>query len=274
MISVCGNTMAASKAFDEIAASYDLIFTNTTIGQTQRRSAWEEIDRNFHAGQRILELNCGTGVDATHLARRGVRVVACDYSPGMIGVARQRAALSEIPVRIDFRVLATEKIGELRNEGPFDGVLSNFSGLNCIADLTLVAQDQAQMVRSGGKAILCLFGRFCLWETVWYLARGDFHRAVRRFAGSTHSARISQRSEVEVWYHSVAKLKKVFSPQFRLVKWKGLGVVVPPSYLSALAQKHSRLSYFASEIDPWVGACPGLRAIADHMLLIFERVER
>ena len=38
------------------------------IGRAQRRVVTKELDRIFHSGQRILELNCGTGVDALHLA--------------------------------------------------------------------------------------------------------------------------------------------------------------------------------------------------------------
>ena len=44
------------------------------------------------AGERVLELNCGTGEDAVHLARRGVRVLATDNSPRMLAAARSKIA--------------------------------------------------------------------------------------------------------------------------------------------------------------------------------------
>ena len=262
-----------SGVFDEVADTYDTRFTNSAVGGAQRRSVWEEMDQTFQAGQRILEINCGTGVDALHLVRQGVEVVACDSAPGMIAVARRRSGLAESRVSIDFRILPTERIAELRNEGPFDGIFSNFAGLNCIQDLAPVARDLARLVKPRGKAILCLFGHFCLWETVWYLTRGDFPKATRRFNRRGSAGTLSPRSVVRVWYPSVRQIKRMFSPHFSLKSRKGVGVVVPPSYLGSLAARFPRLFPIASEIDPWLGRCMGLRAVADHMLLTFERTQ-
>ena len=63
--------------FDAIAEAYDDVFSNSAIGRAQRRAVWSEMDREFHAGQSVLEINCGTGIDALHLAQRGVSVDAC-----------------------------------------------------------------------------------------------------------------------------------------------------------------------------------------------------
>ena len=267
-------TMAATEAFNEIAGVYDASFTDSVIGLAQRKSVWKEIDRIFTPGQHVLEINCGTGVDALHLAKRGVHVTACDSAQRMVTVARQRAQLASVLATVDFRVLANERVGTLWNEGPFDGVLSNFAGLNCNSDLSSLAYDLAHLVKERSKMLLCLFGRLCLWETFWFLSRGDVPKALRRFRCGGRSAVLSARAETTVWYHPLRHLRKVFSPYFRLVDWKGVGVLVPPSYLEFVAKKYPNLFCFASEIDPWLGGCPGLRATADHMLLTFERTLR
>src|SRR5579859_945349 len=138
MTRVALSTTTITEAFDKIAATYDSTFTNSAIGVAQRKAVWTEIDRTFAPGQHIFEINCGTGVDALHLASRGVHVTASDSAPRMIHVARQRAALDEVSATVDFRVLANERIGTMRNEGPFDGIFSNFSGLNCMSDLSFL----------------------------------------------------------------------------------------------------------------------------------------
>jgi SAM-dependent methyltransferase len=263
-----------TEAFDEIAATYDSSFTNSLIGSVQRKAVWMEIDRAFAPGQHILEINCGTGVDALHLARRGVHVTACDSAPQMIDVARQRATLAEISATVDFRVLANERIGTMRSEGPFEGIFSNFSGLNCMPDLSFLAYDLAHLVKERSKMVLCLFGRLCIWETCWYLSRGNIRKAVRRFTQGKQTGRHSTHYEPKIWYHSLHQLKKTFSPYFRLTRWKGVGVTVPPSYLEFLTAEYPRLFRLASGIDPWLGGWPGFRALADHMLLTFERTER
>jgi ubiquinone/menaquinone biosynthesis C-methylase UbiE len=271
MLSLSEAATSVSSPFDEIADTYDARFTNSAVGLAQRGSVWEELDRTFRAGQRILEINCGTGVDALHLARRGVEVVACDSASGMIAVARQRSGAAGSRAPVDFRILATERIGELRNEGPFDGILSNFAGLNCIQDLVPIARSLARLVKPRGKAILCFFGSFCLWETAWYLTRGDLPNATRRFDRRGSTGALSPHSGVKVWYPTVRKIRRMFSPYFHLKSRKGVGVAVPPSYLGSLADGYPRLFRIASQLDPWFGRCPGLCAMSDHVLLTFER---
>src|SRR5574342_84298 len=101
--------------FDLIARVYDDVFTDSTIGRAQRGIVWNEMDRVFHSGQRILEINCGTGIDALYLASRGVEVVACDSSPGMIARAQQRAA-SSVGARVRVRCVPTEELNRLAFE--------------------------------------------------------------------------------------------------------------------------------------------------------------
>ena len=69
-----------SAPFDAVAARYDDTFTSSTIGRAQRTAVWEDLAKAFSPGSRLLEIGCGTAVDACFLAQRGVRVVACDAS--------------------------------------------------------------------------------------------------------------------------------------------------------------------------------------------------
>src|SRR2546428_2798525 len=102
--------------FDALADTYDESFSDSSIGRAQRRVVWMETDRTFRAGQRILEINCGTGIDALHLAHRGVAVLACDASPRMIAVARGRLARSSACAPVDFRCIPTERIASIEIE--------------------------------------------------------------------------------------------------------------------------------------------------------------
>ncbi len=257
--------------FDAVAATYDETFTHSLIGWAQRHATWREFNRAFRPGQRVLELNCGTGVDAVHLADRGVEVVACDVSPRMIEVARDRLRRAAPQARIDFRVLATEEIAELQDEGPFDGAFSNFAGLNCVPNLSLVASDLAQLLKPGAPAVLCFAGRYVAWEILWYLARGDPRKALRRVRQGPIAGRIAEAVTVEVHYPSVRELGRIFAPEFRLRRWKGVGVTVPPSYLEPHAQRFPRVCAALEGIDQMAGRCPLVRGLADHVLLTFER---
>jgi ubiquinone/menaquinone biosynthesis C-methylase UbiE len=262
-----------STPFDSIAGVYDDVFSSSAIGRAQRDIVWNEMDRVFHAGQRVLEINCGTGVDALHLSSRGVAVDACDCSAGMIRGAEQRAAMSSAGARVRFRCLPTEEIDQLTAEGPYDGVLSNFSGLNCVSALDAVARSLAGLVRPGGKAILCVFGTFCLWEVLWYLAAGKSGKAFRRFRRDAVESALAPNVSVKVHYRSVRSLKRIFAPHFRLEYWRGVGIAVPPSYAASLAVRFPHLFRAAVGMDRVIGRCPAIRSLADHVVLAFERTE-
>src|ERR1700677_474093 len=227
---------SAQAYWNAAAETYDLDFANTLIGRAQRESIWREIEKVFTVGQRILELNCGTGIDAVFLANRGVKVLACDIAPRRIELAKRRASLMKGSGMVDFRALATENIEVLGKEGSFDGAFSNFSGLNCVEDLQAVAQKLARLLRPGARLVLCVIGRFVPWEIAWHLAHGNPARAFLRFEKVT-VGRMAEDGLVSVHYPSVRKVARIFAPGFKLRKLQGIGLTLPPSYLEYLAGK-------------------------------------
>ena len=48
------------------------------------------------AGARVLELGCGTGKNSEWLAAQGRELVALDFSPGMLDVARRRVRAAHV----------------------------------------------------------------------------------------------------------------------------------------------------------------------------------
>jgi SAM-dependent methyltransferase len=264
-------TAPAVAPFDTIAEAYDRIFTDSVIGRAQRDSVWRELDRTFHSGQRLLELNCGTGVDAAYLAGRGVEILACDVSAGMIEVARRRLALAPLRATVRLERKATEDLASLEHEGPFDGAFSNFGGLNCIDDLQPVARNLARLLRPGARAVLCLMGRCVAWELAVFAKRGRFREGFRRLAPGPVYVRLGDQ-RVPCWYPGASRLRRVFAPHFRLLRWKGVGVTVPPSYLERQARRLPRLLRAMGKADLWLGRVPLLRSLSDHYLFTFERV--
>jgi ubiquinone/menaquinone biosynthesis C-methylase UbiE len=259
----------AAVAFDRMASSYDVLFTESVIGRAQRQVVWEALKRAFHPGDRVLELNCGTGEDALFLAGRGVSVLGCDAAPGMIDVAARRLAEHAPCVPVEFRVLRNEDLATLSDTQRFDGVLSNFSGLNCVSNLPQVAATLGDLVRTGGAAVICLSSRLCLWEIAWYCAQAQFTKAFRRINGKTiaHLHGLA----VPVWYPRIREIGRAFSPWFHIRSVRAVGLFVPPSYVEAWAQKHRRTLRMLTVADRTFSAWPVLRGMGDHVLLEFVR---
>ena len=255
--------------FDSLASSYDDLFTNSLIGRAQRGAVWRHIDSLWQAGDRILELNCGTGEDALHLARHGISVVACDASGAMVEVATHRKRMEAPDASIEFHTLANECLDELRVKRQFDGVLSNFSGLNCASNIGVAARQLAALARPGAPMALCLSTRYCAWEFIWYALRGQWKTATRRWKGHT-SARVGEQ-RVDVYYPTIRELRNAFAPWFELEVITGIGVSVPPSYVETWARRYPSLLLFLQQLDRVLERMPLFRSIGDHVLLRFRR---
>jgi SAM-dependent methyltransferase len=261
---------AAGAVFDRLAASYDHEFTESRIGRAQRGEVWKVLRDTFHAHDCILELNCGTGEDAFFLAAQGISVFSCDASQQMIMRAEHRLRQKQELLPIVFCLLPTERIAELNPSTPFDGVFSNFSGLNCVADLSSLSADLAKLMRPGGQLVLCLSTRYSLIEILYYLLRGQPRKALRRCKG--HAQASLHGAPLTVYYPKLGELRRQFAPYFELRSVRGVGVAIPPSYLERWVTRHPRLFELLRRIEPLVATLPILRSTGDHILVRFERV--
>jgi hypothetical protein len=189
----------------------------------------------------------------------------------MIETARQRMQTEDPDAPIEFRILATENLVELGRRELFDGAFSNFSGLNCVADLHLTARQLAAVVTRGAPLLICLSTRFCLLEIAWFVLHGQFRRAFRRSSGLA-TVKVGDYT-VKVHYPTLRALKSMFAPYFRMCSCTGIGVAVPPSYLESIVRKHPQMLGWLRRIDKRISGLPWFRTIGDHMLIHFERVE-
>jgi ubiquinone/menaquinone biosynthesis C-methylase UbiE len=242
-----------ATAFDHVAASYQALWSGTPVGEMQREAVWRFITPLFPAGSSVLDIGCGTGDDAVALRARGVCVTGIDASPEMVRIARERG--------IHANVRRAEDLSGL--QGSFDGILSNFGALNCVQDLQGMREPLARLMRPGGGLAICLMGRVCAWETIWYLLRGDLARATRRWSGEASSSLASR-----VFYPAVANVRHALAPDFTLHSWHGIGLAVPPSYVTGLSTSTVRR---LANFDRRLASLPLLRALSDHRLLLFRR---
>ena len=128
-------------------------------------------------------------------------------------------------------------------------------------DLPAVACGLARVVRPGGRIAICTIGRFCAWESVYYACRLQFRKAFRRLRGSAPS------SLGTAFYPTISQLQSVFAPEFTLLRWSGIGLLVPPSYV----RLPDSVVRFCGWLDRELFRLPLLRAMADHRLLILVR---
>jgi ubiquinone/menaquinone biosynthesis C-methylase UbiE len=245
----------SAAPFDKLADRYDALWTRSLVGRCQREAVWRWLDPLIKPRHEILDLGCGTGEDALHFSKLGVQVQAIDASTDMVRIARSRG--------VNARSLRLERLDTMN--GIFDGAISNFGVLNCVQNLEGVSRALSRLIHRGGFLALCLMGRCCIWEIGHFLRRFDFHNAFRRWKRTGCSTSIG----IQVNYPSIHRLINVFRPAFQLVRWIGIGLCVPPSYVDRLPRK--AVSWLA-RMDRRLAHRRGLRALADHRLLLFKRL--
>ncbi len=150
---------------------------------------------------------------------------------------------------------------------PFDGALSNFGGLNCVADLPGVAAGLAGCLRPGAMALLCVMGPLVPWEWAWYLRRGQPAKAFRRL----RRGGVAWRG-LTIRYPSIGALRRAFAPWFRMRRVSAVGALLPPSYVEEWAAQRPRLLDRLGRWERRAETWPPLPWLADHYLLELERL--
>ncbi|HLV80337.1 MAG TPA: methyltransferase domain-containing protein [Chthonomonadaceae bacterium] len=263
-----------SSPFQSLAGDYDRAFTDSLLGRRMRQAVWRRLEARFAPGDRILELNCGTGEDALYLAQRGVFVLATDAAPDMLRIAQAKIRRAGAKGKVRFHPMQIEALAGAAFPYPedvpalgFDGALSNFGGLNCVSGLDGVAAGLARCLRPGGVIVLCVMGPFCPWEWGWFLRQRQPGKAFRRL----RPGGVSWRG-LTVSYPTIRKVRRAFAPHFRLLRAAAIGALLPPPYTESWIAQHVRLLDILARWERRVESLPILPALADHYLLEFERV--
>jgi SAM-dependent methyltransferase len=271
-VAAVGEALADTQlAFDGVASTYDRSNDENRTLRAMRFRTLAAITTYVPAGSRILDLGCGPGCDDEHLARRGYSVTAIDWSPAMVDEARRRVQSAGIADRVDVHHLGIHELDRLA-PATFDAVTSNFGPLNCVTSLADAARLIADRLRPGGMLVASVIGRVCPWEIALYLIRGDWTRMRIRFTPDLVGVPLNGRT---VWmrYHTPGSFERTFrAAGFARVSLRALGLFAPPPYLQGFAERHWPLVARLQRIDDRVGACPGLRGLGDHFLVVLRKV--
>lgn len=266
--------MNEQAAFDVLAADYDTAFGQSLTGQAQRRvsRAWLQ---SFLANKgilRILEINCGTGDDALWLASLGHKVIATDQSSHMIREAREKIAPDVPDANPLFMTCSFDKLGDTFRHERFDLVFSNFAGLNCISPAQLITlnRELQQLLSDNGHIAAVIFGKYCWWETCYYLLKADGRNAFRRWTRKPVMAKLTETVSQPVFYYSVRRFMKSMK-QFSLVEKRPVGLFIPPSYMEHNMRRNKRVFGFLVKLERLVQRVSLCSALADHTYLLLKK---
>ncbi|MEY4740820.1 MAG: hypothetical protein RL402_345 [Actinomycetota bacterium] len=134
--------------FDSVADSYDK--TNDLLSFGQARLWRGKVARavNAKAGEQILDIAAGTGTSSMAFLSEGVRVVAADFSNGMLEVGKKKYP------KLEFVFADAMKLPFKDQE--FDVVTMSF-GLRNVQDHKVALGEFLRVLKPGGRLVICEF---------------------------------------------------------------------------------------------------------------------
>jgi ubiquinone/menaquinone biosynthesis methyltransferase len=140
------------RLFATIADRYDLVTRVLSYGQDARWKNRMAALLAPRAGERALDLACGTGDIALRLAARGARVCGLDITPRMLEIARAKAPPAPC-------AWTTGDMGALPfTAASFDVVTTGY-GLRNVPDLDAAIAEIARVLKPGGRFASLDFNR-------------------------------------------------------------------------------------------------------------------
>lgn len=214
------NPAEVAAMFDEVAPTYDMTNALLSFGQDAR---WRKIVRstvNPKSGQKILDLAAGTGASSASFVAPGVKVVASDFSQGMLAVGRVRHP--------DIEFVFADATALPFTDGEFDCVTISF-GLRNVVNVAKALSEMYRVTKPGGTIVICEFSkvsnRFIKPFYEFYL--NYLLPGVSRLVAKNHAAYGYLAESIMAWPDQNALATLIGEVGFKEVTYKNLtfGVV-------------------------------------------------
>jgi ubiquinone/menaquinone biosynthesis C-methylase UbiE len=256
-----------NEAFSRQSEIFDDYEKRNEILKWMRSVTHKHILRHLRENDIILELNSGTGIDAVFFSTRGFRVHCIDISEGMIRKLGEKVNSLKLNNFISYELLSFTELHKLEKKS-FDYIFSNFGGLNCAPDLSLLFGQFRTILKPGGRVSLVMIPPVCPWE-IALLFKGKFKTAFRRLKKGSVIANV-EGINFPVYYYSVSDTAKALGPDFRIIEIQGLASISPPPYMENFPNRYPRLYQKLTYLDEKFSRYFPFNRYADHFILTAE----
>ena len=266
-IPVYSFTEAINRGFSKQSIVYDEADHNNKILTDLRRQVYVHVEAYLKPESHILEINAGTGLDAQYFVSKGHRVHATDLSDGMVAQMRSKISLGDCAGRFTCQQVSFEDLDQVPMKN-FDYVFSNFGGLNCIRDLSLVTRHLPLLLRPGGYITWVIMPPVCPWELL-SIFKGKWRQVFRRWNKNGTLAHV-EGEYFTTYYHSLKSIRFALGPSFSFVKSEGLASLSPPPHRSDLPSKHPGIYRMLRKLDRYCRNRFPFNRWGDHIIVTFQ----
>jgi ubiquinone/menaquinone biosynthesis C-methylase UbiE len=261
------NQRAAAEAFSKQSSGFDSSEEKNKILQWMRARVHRHCMKFYKPGEKILELNCGTGIDAVFFAQHGLHIHATDIANGMLEELRRKVREKNLGDRISVQECSYTEL-ELLEKKKFNHIFSNFGGLNCEKDIQHVIAQFKNLLEPGGTVTLVVMPPVCPWE-IMMLLKGKFRTAFRRFRKDGTNSNV-EGIYFKSYYFSPAVLIRHFGDSYHLKALEGLASFVPPPHHEIFPDKFPHLFDALCRLDEKFSHHFPFNQCADQIILTMQ----
>lgn len=250
-------TPRTAVAFDDQASGYNAV-AESALGRELRARVHEVVSDHITPRDTVLDVGCGTGLDAAWLSPQVGSVVGFDASPEMVRLA------ADLCAQLENVTISQGHGASLAVDQPVDVALANFGVVNCVGDLASFGGRLHAALKPSGHAVLVTMPRWCPIELAVGAATVTKGLLTRRSASATYQG-------VELQYASGHALAKALGPRFDLVSAQALGLVLPPFEQRGLVENRPKALSRLAALDRRLATLGARFGIGDHHIVVVRR---
>jgi 2-polyprenyl-3-methyl-5-hydroxy-6-metoxy-1,4-benzoquinol methylase len=266
------NTMGREEDFfGRIASEYHYSFRDNISASLARTRIHEILNKYISKKNgKVLDIGCGTGIDAQFLASLGVDVYAVDSSEGMLYEAANQLlnTKEEIRNKIELRrmTISPDNIANLISNVKANQLVLSFGVINFIQDIDSLFFSIGSSLEDGGICIVTSLTKSSLWDRILKIG---YKRAGKQpknvFIGGV---------SVKVWFWDCRDIliasKRFFDP----IDIIGIGYIYPPPYLDKYIRQHPKVQEMLWKVDRKYESTRFAFKFADHIAIVLKRCNK
>lgn len=201
--------------FDAVAKKYDVTNDVLSFGQTRTWRKAVVASINPQPGEKILDLAAGTGTSTQPFYLAGADPVACDFSPGMIEVGRQRFP--------HLTFVQGDALALPFDDNTFDAVTISF-GLRNVNDVDLALREMYRVTKPTGRLVICEFSQptWSPMRTVYLEYLMKALPSVATKVSSNPDAYVYLAESIRAWPNQAELAEQIMKAGWQDCAWRNL----------------------------------------------------
>ncbi len=253
------------KGFSKIAIQYEELDRTSSLINWMRNRVRTHLLKHLNPNSRLLEINCGSGIDAVFLAKKGYRVHATDIAEGMVMYVKSKIILENLNSFLSCETLPFNQLNQIKNNS-YNQLFSNFGGLNCsnLNELEAIFDSFKYLLLPNGRITLVIMPKICIWEMLSFF-KGN-KKAFRRFKKEGVLANI-EGLKVRTYYHSKKQIKQLLSKDYEEFKIENICFFGPTGNRIHYPKKNPLLFKTWGVLDNLTNRIPFLQGFGDYYII-------